>query len=81
MYLQGTIGEAMPAGPLAAALQEQEMFLYFGHGSGDQYLSARALRRLPQCASALLMGCSSGSLSSAGCYEPSGPVLAYLMAG
>jgi len=27
------------------------------------------------------MGCSSGSLAKAGQYEPSGPVLAYLMAG
>ena len=42
---------------------------------------ARALRRMPCCSSALLMGCSSGSLSRAGQYEPSGPVLAYLMAG
>ena len=36
---------------------------------------------MPRCASALLMGCSSGSLATAGQYEPSGPVLAYLMAG
>lgn len=36
---------------------------------------------MPRCASALLMGCSSGSLARAGQYEPSGPVLAYLMAG
>ena len=41
----------------------------------------RVLRRMPCCASALLMGCSSGSLRKAGEYEPSGPVLAYLMAG
>jgi hypothetical protein len=162
----------MAPGPLATALQGHDMFLYFGHGSGDQYLSARyratdrvvfiincifftpvscsqsstvqkeqpncfvffsgsrqcafalilptispliqiacqarnaqlqshtfsvssnernvetsrhvcgrALRRMPRCASALLMGCSSGSLAKAGQYEPSGPVLAYLMAG
>lgn len=31
----------MAPGPLAAALQSHDMFLYFGHGSGDQYLSAR----------------------------------------
>ena len=154
----------MAPGPLATALQGHDMFLYFGHGSGDQYLSARysttcftrldqqftcsllvsaamigyilhhslthasgssvviarqvhltcrphlacliaasnctcrkqadatnkrtkvcahvrALRRMPRCASALLMGCSSGNLAAAGQYEPTGPVLAYLMAG
>ena len=31
----------MAPGPLATALQGHDMFLYFGHGSGDQYLSAR----------------------------------------
>ncbi len=45
------------------------------------HVIGRALRRMPRCASALLMGCSSGSLAKAGQYEPSGPVLAYLMAG
>ena len=38
---QGTAGEPLAPGQLAAALQGHEMFLYFGHGSGDQYLSAR----------------------------------------
>lgn len=46
-----------------------------------QNVTCRMLRRMPSCASALLMGCSSGSLSRAGEYEASGPVLAYLMAG
>lgn len=39
--LQGTAGEPLAPGQLATALQGHEMFLYFGHGSGDQYLSAR----------------------------------------
>ena len=39
--MQGTAGEPLAPGQLAAALQGHEMFLYFGHGSGDQYLSAR----------------------------------------
>lgn len=39
--LQGTAGEPLAPGQLAAALQGHDMFLYFGHGSGDQYLSTR----------------------------------------
>ncbi len=40
----------MAPGPLAAALQGHDMFLYFGHGSGDQYLSAR-------CVTTVLLPC------------------------
>jgi separase len=71
----------MPAAALTAALQSRDLFIYFGHGAGEQYLPPRALRRLPVCAAALLMGCSSGRLRPAGNYEPSGTVLAYLSAG
>jgi separase len=49
---------------------------------GQQHLPQRALRKLPRCAASLLMGCSSGRLAARGRrYEPSGPVLAYLIAG
>ena len=41
IVMQGTAGEPLAPGQLATALQGHEMFLYFGHGSGDQYLSAR----------------------------------------
>ena len=39
----------MAPGPLAAALQSHDMFLYFGHGSGDQYLSARYILERDVC--------------------------------
>ncbi len=71
----------MPGKALAAALAARQLFVYCGHGAGEQCLGARALRRLPACAAALLMGCSSGRLAPAGAYEPAGPVLAYLLAG
>ena len=57
------------------------MYIYCGHGAGEQYLPAQALRRLPACAAALLMGCSSGRLALSGDYDACGPVLAYLLAG
>ena len=80
--LQGTVGAPGPPGrALAAALAARQLFVYCGHGAGEACLGARALRRLPACAAALLMGCSSGRLAPAGAYEPCGPVLAYLLAG
>merc|ERR1712226_847060 len=58
------------------------MFMYFGHGAGEQYLSAKELRKVDLCSAALLlMGCSSGRLRGSGDYEGTGVVWAYLMAG
>ncbi|AEO69508.1 uncharacterized protein THITE_2146478 [Thermothielavioides terrestris NRRL 8126] len=57
--------------------------LYFGHGSGAQYIRGRTVRRLdPRCrAAVLLMGCASAALAHAGAFEPAGPVWNYLLAG
>lgn len=64
-----------------SALQSHDLFIYFGHGSGEQYLSGRNIRRLDHCAAAVLMGCSSGRLSCRGDYEPVGVPLSYIIAG
>ena len=63
---------------LAAA----DLFIYCGHGSGEAYLHRdRVLSLQPECAAALLFGCSSGRLKCKGIFGPSGAVLAYLRAG
>ncbi|CAN6476418.1 unnamed protein product [Victoria cruziana] len=66
---------------LAWALQKHDLFLYFGHGSGEQYLSRHKIEMLNRCAATLLMGCSSGCLSYKGSYLPKGVPLSYLIAG
>jgi Peptidase family C50 len=71
----------MPRPLLTSALQSRDLFIYFGHGAGEEYLPPASLRRLPTCAAALLIGCSSGRLRPAGRYEPCGTVLMYLSAG
>ncbi|KAJ5958984.1 uncharacterized protein N7479_006134 [Penicillium vulpinum] len=63
------------------ALEKQDLFLYFGHGSGAQYIRGRTVKRLTKCAVAFLMGCSSGTLTEAGEYEPYGTPMNYLHAG
>ncbi|GKT87842.1 cell division-associated protein bimB (peptidase family C50) [Colletotrichum tofieldiae] len=64
------------------ALKGSDIVLYFGHGSGAQYIRGKTIRRLEKCkAAALLMGCSSASLQNAGEYECHGPVWNYMLAG
>ncbi|KAI1281297.1 peptidase family C50-domain-containing protein [Xylaria sp. FL0933] len=64
------------------ALTDKDIMLYFGHGSGAQYIRGRTIRQLEKCrAVALLMGCSSASLAHVGQFEPYGPVRDYMLAG
>ena len=62
-------------------LENHDVFLYFGHGSGSQYIRSRTIKKLGQCAVSLLMGCSSGALTEAGKLEPYGPPIDYMHAG
>ncbi|KAK4650761.1 separin protein [Podospora pseudocomata] len=63
-------------------LAEKDLLLYFGHGSGAQYIRGRTIRRLDRCkAAVLLMGCSSAALTEAGEFEPSGPAWNYMLSG
>ncbi|KAF8065905.1 SF3B4 [Scenedesmus sp. PABB004] len=79
--LQGVAGARPAPGALAGALAAHDLYLYFGHGGGEQYVPLPSLRRLGRCAAALLMGCSSGRLRQQGLYEPAGPIWGYLTAG
>ncbi|KAI9886715.1 MAG: Strongly-conserved Zn-finger binding protein (TFIIIA) [Watsoniomyces obsoletus] len=63
------------------SLENRELFLYFGHGSGAQYIRARTIKTLDRCAVTLLMGCSSGCLTDAGEFELYGTPKNYLHAG
>lgn len=62
-------------------LENHEIFLYFGHGSGGQYIRQRTIRKLNKCAVALLMGCSSGAMTEAGAFESYGTPIDYMHAG
>ncbi|KAM7219852.1 Separin [Rhypophila decipiens] len=64
------------------ALSSSEILLYFGHGSGAQYIRGKTIRKLDRCrATVLLMGCSSAKLAECGDFEPYGPAWNYMMAG
>lgn len=70
-----------PLEEVFSSLLASQLFLYLGHGSGDQYISTLRLRKSRSLCPALLVGCSSGALRPAGVLEPWGPVYAYLVGG
>ncbi|PSK51712.1 hypothetical protein B9Z65_2979 [Elsinoe australis] len=66
----------------SAALGQSNVLLYFGHGSGAQYIRERTVQRLEKCAEAVwLMGCSSGKVVEGGELESESVPLSYLLAG
>ncbi|KAF4951841.1 hypothetical protein FGADI_7211 [Fusarium gaditjirri] len=78
----GIVNRAPEEAEFEEALSSSEILLYFGHGSGAQYIRARTIRRLEKCRPAtFLMGCSSASLTEVGEFESYGPVWNYMMAG
>ncbi|XP_031390814.1 separase isoform X2 [Punica granatum] len=79
--LEGKVGSPPATEELARALQQHDLFIYFGHGSGAQYIPRHEVQKLETCAATFLMGCSSGALSLHGSYAPEGMPLAYLAAG
>lgn len=63
------------------SLSSKDLVLYFGHGSGAQYIRPKVVKRLDRCAVTMLMGCSSGALTDAGEFEPYGTPVNYMLAG
>ncbi|EPS43867.1 hypothetical protein H072_2091 [Dactylellina haptotyla CBS 200.50] len=78
---EGLVGKIPTEKDFTRYLDEKELFLYFGHGSGAQYIRARTVKKLNKCAVSLLMGCSSGKLTDAGEFEPYGMPLNYIQGG
>ncbi|KAK6351581.1 hypothetical protein TWF718_004738 [Orbilia javanica] len=78
---EGLISKIPTEKEFARYLEEKDLFLYFGHGSGAQYIRARTVKKLNNCAVSLLMGCSSGKLTDAGEFEPYGMPVNYLQGG
>ena len=67
---------------LTSMLSTSDLFLYFGHGSGKQYVFKSIAPNSVLNAVMVLMGCSSGAVvRSEGDLEPDGDILAYLLSG
>ncbi|EFE31688.1 separin, putative [Trichophyton benhamiae CBS 112371] len=77
----GRIKTAPTEEEFESSLRTKDILLYFGHGSGAQYIRGRTIRRLDKCAVTFLMGCSSGAMTEAGEFEPYGTPWNYMHAG
>ncbi|ODQ81332.1 hypothetical protein BABINDRAFT_17995, partial [Babjeviella inositovora NRRL Y-12698] len=77
----GIVGRRPSEAEFSHLLAKADVFLYLGHGSGDQYISSQTLKRQPRIAPSLLIGCSSGALTTASLLEPHGTVYNYLAGG
>ncbi|ANZ76435.1 BA75_04101T0 [Komagataella pastoris] len=61
---------------------QNDLLIYLGHGSGQQYIKSKTIKKQNTCSSSLLIGCSSGALKgNNSLLEPYGPVFDYLIAG
>lgn len=77
----GIVKREPTAAEMKDNLESKDIFLYFGHGSGAQYIRSKDIKKLEKCAVTILMGCSSGALTEAGEFEPYGPPIDYMLAG
>ena len=75
---EGIIGKSPSLDLMRQYLQESDLLLYCGHGSGEKYIPRKEIEALESCGAALLIGCASGRLQSEGEDDPSGTVWSYL---
>ncbi|OCF72123.1 hypothetical protein I204_07388 [Kwoniella mangroviensis CBS 8886] len=78
---KGIIGRPPTELEMAAALKDYDLVLYFGHGGAEQYIRSHKIRHLPQCATTMLWGCSSGHLKEQGDLDRTGTAWNYMVGG
>lgn len=62
-------------------IKESSLFIYVGHGSGEQYVRLTQIKSCDKVAASFLLGCSSAAMKYYGKLEPSGSIYSYLLAG
>ena len=81
---KGVCGKAPAVNDLVEGLQEDDIYLYFGHGTGSKYYRniSNNLEGVNINAASLVIGCSSGKLKQDGeSLEPYGPSYRFLING
>nr|XP_018264106.1 uncharacterized protein I303_03986 [Kwoniella dejecticola CBS 10117]OBR86264.1 hypothetical protein I303_03986 [Kwoniella dejecticola CBS 10117] len=78
---KGIVGRPPTELEMVAALKDYDLVLYFGHGGSEQYIRSHKIRHLPQCATTMLWGCSSGHLKEQGDLDRTGTAWHYMIGG
>lgn len=76
----GIIARKPEESEIISYLESSSIYMYFGHGGGEQYARANKIKKVSRCAVAILMGCSSGALKDQGVYDPWGTPYTYMVA-
>ncbi|KAJ1311860.1 hypothetical protein OPQ81_010320 [Rhizoctonia solani] len=77
----GTISRIPTEEEMARSLSGSDLFIYFGHGGGEQFIRSQKIKHLPRCSAAMLWGCSSGAMREMGDFDPIGTPYHYMLAG
>lgn len=75
------IGQKPTELDLLDIIKKSNIFIYVGHGSGEQYLRLKQIKSCDSIAASFLLGCSSASMKHYGKLESTGPIYSYLIAG
>lgn len=76
----GIVAKQPQESEIAEFLETSSIYMYFGHGGGEQYIRPGRIKKLCQCAVSILMGCSSGALKDQGIYDPWGTPYNFMVA-
>lgn len=62
-------------------ISNSNLFIYLGHGGGEQYVRTREIKKLSEISTSLLIGCSSAVVRSKDNLSPTSTMYSYLMGG
>lgn len=78
---KGIIGKRPTEEEFAKSAHDSNLFLYIGHGGGEQFIRSTTLKKMNRIAPTLLLGCSSAALRDNNLLEPYGTAYSYLVGG
>ncbi|GMF01609.1 unnamed protein product [[Candida] boidinii] len=77
----GIVGDKPTETDIIQGISNSNLYIYAGHGGGEQYIKSKSIKKLENCCPTILLGCSSGALKYEGVFEPYGTVYNYLLGG
>ena len=77
----GLIGEVPDDSDILKAFDEKNLYIYAGHGGGEQYIKSKNIKKRDFIPPSLLLGCSSGLLKGGGSIHPYGTAYNYINGG
>jgi hypothetical protein len=77
----GIVGKAPSENEILEGISNSNMYIYAGHGGGEQYIKSKTIKSQSYIPPTLLLGCSSGSLKGSGSMHLYGTAYNYINGG